>query len=102
MTTKKHPTQPVILDEHGTPRFQQNAIVRKLLDRCTDQGFSLNEIAVKYGNKAQGRADYDQLMQLIGYSTSGYGELSTSPTRTVASADLKARRLLWANNRKVS
>jgi len=37
--------------------------------------------------------DYTHLMQLIGYSVDGYGELSTSPPEKVACADVIAEKL---------
>jgi hypothetical protein len=68
----KHPIQPLAKDEHGTLRFQQNKIVRDLLDFATPRGFGLNEMA------ARGYSDDDrqQFAQLINYSLSGYGSLS--------------------------
>lgn len=42
-----------------------------MLDFCTQHGYSLNEIAIEFYNDE----DYIQLMQLIGYSVGGYGEL---------------------------
>ena len=67
----KHPMQPLAKDEHGTLRFQQNKIVRDLLEFATSRGFGLNEIAEReYSDE-----DRQQFAQLIGYSLSGYGEL---------------------------
>jgi hypothetical protein len=42
------------------------------------------------------REDYTQLMQLIGYSTSGFGELSRVSKKIVAAADVEAERLWTA------
>lgn len=88
MKKPPHPNQPIYLDEHGTPRFRQNSIVRFLLDAGP---FDLNQICVMPNLDTE---DYTQFMQLIGYSTSGYGELSTSPDDRVAWADAEAERLL--------
>lgn len=68
----KHPIQPLVTDSHGIIRFHKNQIVRDLLDHASQHGMSLNTIAcVNYSQE-----DRQQLAQLIGYSHSGYGELS--------------------------
>ncbi len=79
----KHPNQPIVLAEDGCIRFQKNEIVRKLLDFATARGYSLNEIAQEFYNSD----DYVQLMQLIGYSVSGFGDLSCAPKKLVRKAD---------------
>ena len=96
----KHPMQPIGFDgggnegqPYGIVRFKENKIVRFLLDAGP---FDLNQISCMEFN----REDYTQLMQLIGYSTSGYGELSTSPKKMVRKADAKAAKLWtkWVTN----
>ena len=63
------PMQPVIKDDRGVLRFRENAIVRHLLDHG---GIDLNKLALlKFS-----QADREQFAQLIGYSVSGYHELS--------------------------
>lgn len=87
MNTKdlEHPMQPIGWDETGKViRFKENKIVRMLLDTGK---LDLNDLAVMNARGMFGEGDYTQLMQLIGYSTSGYGELSTSPEELVAKAD---------------
>jgi hypothetical protein len=69
---EEEPMQPVGVDPHGVHRFLENRIVRDLLDKSSQVGFSLNEIAV--GNYSQ--AERRQVAQLIGYSVSGYSDLS--------------------------
>ncbi len=66
----EHPTQPLIVDEHGVLRFKANAIVQYLLDAGP---FDMNHLA-----KIRFFTDEDrvQFAQLIGYSRSGFGELS--------------------------
>ncbi|EPA0058723.1 hypothetical protein ACQYIJ_000657 [Enterobacter cloacae] len=71
-TTYKLPMQPLVIDSHGTLRFKENPIVRKLLDYATEHGYGLNEIA----RDELEAEDQMQLAQLIGYSLSGYGTLS--------------------------
>lgn len=91
MTDAKHPMQPVVLDEHGTPRFLENGIVRFLLDMGP---FDLNKLAVMRANGQFTNEDYTHLMQLIGYSVDGYAELSTSPEELIQRADVEAGKLL--------
>ena len=69
----KHPRQPTIIDKHGVKRFKENAIVSALLDAATDAKImDMNKIACMGFSKE----DRQQFAQLIGYSVSGYGELS--------------------------
>jgi hypothetical protein len=78
--------QPIVMVK-GVVRFKQNAIVRFLVDNYPP---TLNAIrAMPFP-----REDYVQLMQLIGYSVSGFGDLSTSPKKMVAEADRLAAALL--------
>lgn len=66
----KNPIQPLAKDAHGVQRFKENEIVRHLLD--THQTCSLNTLAlINFSNE-----DWQQFAQLIGYSLSGYSELS--------------------------
>ena len=65
----RHPIQPLYKDEQGVVRFKENAIVRYLLD---NGGIDLNAIAcVPFDQN-----DQEQFAQLIGYSLSGFSELS--------------------------
>ena len=60
------PMQPVYKDSHGRPRFKANNIVEFLAEG------RMNEIAVR----GFPQDDQEQLAQLIGYSLSGFSELS--------------------------
>ena len=67
----KHPIQP--LEDHGgIIRFKENKIVSHLLEHGRKTGCGLNELACMNFSKE----DHMQLAQLIGYSLSGYSELS--------------------------
>lgn len=68
----KHPIQPLLKDEHGTLRFKRNAIVDHLLHVGMNHGHDLNMIATMNFTTE----DRQQFAQLIGYSLSGYSELS--------------------------
>jgi hypothetical protein len=69
MTKLTNPDQPIHTDKHGHRRFKGNMIVRHLLD---NGGMNLNNLAtMDFSND-----DWMQFAQLIGYSVSGWGELS--------------------------
>lgn len=78
--------QPVVKAADGTIRFKENKIISDMLELCQKHGFGLNEIAMGDYEKD----DRSQLMQLIGYSVSGYGNLSYSRAKHVMRADEKA------------
>lgn len=83
----KHPMQPIVIDEHGTPRFKANPIVRYLLD---SGGIDLNKIAIMAGRGLFSDEDQMQLAQLIGYSVGGYGDLSYVSEESINEADAAA------------
>jgi len=65
----RHPDQNIYTDKHGTHRFEQNKIVRYLVDALPG---GLNSLAIMpFSNK-----DRRQLAQLIGYSIDGWADLS--------------------------
>lgn len=88
---RKHPIQNVYVDNKGVKRFVGNRIVRFLLDEYKP---GLNDISVRF---FENKDDYEQLMQLIGYSLSGFGDLCAKldeeekacKYRTLASAEMK-------------
>jgi hypothetical protein len=79
----KHPIQPLVTDKQGVLRFKANAIVRFLLDAGP---YDLNKLALMPFSDEDRR----QLAQLIGYSLSGYGELSYVSNSAYMAADQKA------------
>ena len=68
----KHPIQMLKEDDHGVVRFVDNPIVRYLLDNGP---FDMNHLAVAF-SAPEYREDAEQFAQLIGYSLSGFSELS--------------------------
>lgn len=68
----QHPLQPLVRDEHGVVRFKQNAIIDWLFR--TGQ-LDLNRIAIEVQQQGW-QEEAQQLVQLLGYSLSGYGDLS--------------------------
>ena len=84
MSKVKHPLQPLEYDSEGVLRFKKNAIVRFLLD---DGPNDMNRLAVM--NFSQ--EDREQFAQLIGYSLSGFSELSYVSDETYNRAAQQAR-----------
>lgn len=79
----KFPMQPIQLDARGVARFAKNRIVDDLLEFATTRGFGLNQIAL--GDYSDD--EHMQLAQVIGYSVSGYGDLSYASEESVQKAD---------------
>jgi hypothetical protein len=69
------PIQPIEEDANGVLRFKANALVKALLEHGQRTGLCMNDLAVCYRTESYAN-DWQQLAQLIGYSLSGYGELS--------------------------
>lgn len=81
----KHPLQPLEKDPYGVVRFKINTIVRHL---CTVYG--MNELA----RLEFPREDWEQFAQLLGYSVSGWGDLSYVSKERRAEADALAAQLV--------
>jgi hypothetical protein len=78
------PLQPLITDSHGVLRFKANAIVNHLLDSARQAGVAdMNKLAILPFSQE----DREQFAQLIGYSLSGFGELSYVSDDTYAAAE---------------
>ena len=77
------PTQPIEMADDGVVRFHKNAIVEYLCDWAGARGMSMNKLAVMtFSNE-----DRMQFAQLIGYSVSGFGDLSYANSEVVQQAD---------------
>lgn len=68
----KNPIQPIYETEEGTLRFKENKIVHFLLNVARRLDVDMNELATMDFSQD----DRQQFAQLIGYSVSGFGELS--------------------------
>lgn len=90
MSDVKHPMQPIVMDKHGVARFKENKIVTYLLDHGPNDMNSLAHVPFEQN-------DREQFAQLIGYSVSGYGDLSYASAESVAVAD---KMCLPENNNK--
>lgn len=78
--------QPIEVDARGVIRFRANAIIRDLV---RSGSIDLNKLAAAdYSDE-----DHMQLAQLIGYSVSGYGDLSYASKESVSRADRIAAKL---------
>ena len=86
----ENPMQPLYFDEHGTIRFKPNSIVQYLLEAG---GIDLNHLAYTGITQKWCNNDWEQFMQLIGYSVSGYGDLSEVRDHILEQADEMADKL---------
>jgi hypothetical protein len=76
---RRQPIQPLEKDSHGTLRFRENKIVNYLLKAG---GIDMNKLAdIDFPQE-----DREQFAELIGYSLSGFSELSYVPDETYAAA----------------
>lgn len=83
----KHPMQKITIDKSGTARFVENKIVRTLLDTGP---LDMNRLAMlEFSDE-----DREQFAQLIGYSVSGFGELSYVSDRAYNKAEAIVRDLV--------
>lgn len=88
--------QPIAIAADGCTRFSENRIVSRLLTVAQEHGYGLHEIAIAIA-AAEGKfeqAEVEQLTQLIGYSVSGFCDLSTSKGYSKRAAWAKAQRLI--------
>ena len=93
----KLPTQPLYYDRHGTTRFRENALVRFLLDEAREgRQCDLNRLA----EMEFPREDRVQFAQLIGYSLSGFGELSYVSNVAYARAEREGKVPVRGKKRK--
>lgn len=76
----KHPMQPIVWASDGCIRFKRNNIIDYLFNSGK---LNLNEIATMDFP----REDHIQIAQLLGYSVSGFGDLSYVPRKMVAECD---------------
>jgi hypothetical protein len=79
-----HPMQPIELDSHGVYRFRENEIVSYLI---RNSNLGLNELVILHHQRPFHVKDWEQLLQLIGYSVSGYGDYLQNDLVTQDSVD---------------
>lgn len=86
----KHPMQPLVRDPKGVVRFKKNPIVDHLLEHG---GLNLNNLMLAGHALGFTKDDWTQFAQLIGYSVSGFGELSYVDKKAQREADRLASQL---------
>lgn len=79
--------QEISYNDKGVIRFKTNHVIRELLKSST---LDLNDIACMDFSVE----DMEQFYQLLGYSVSGYGDVSFVRDETIARADRIADKLL--------
>ena len=79
---QKLPRQPIHIDKRGVARFKANPLVRYLLN---EGPFDMNHLALLPNISDE---EQSQFAQLIGYSVSGFGDLSYALPEIVEEADL--------------
>jgi len=89
----QHPMQPIYFAKDDVIRFKSNAIVRRLID---EKIISLNDIVPWVMTGEVPVEDAEQFWQLLGYSVSGYGDLSFVRPEIISAADGKADEILRA------
>lgn len=95
----KNPIQPLAKDAQGVLRFKENAIVRHLLDWARERGMDLNKLA----RMDFTQDDREQFAQLIGYSLSGFSELSyVSDATYTAASQMEADPNLTAQESRIA
>jgi hypothetical protein len=92
----KHPRQPIGLDTEHVARFKTNKLIRWMLKQGEEgKKFDLNTIGrVAASGREFSWDDCVQVWQQLGYSVSGFGELSFVPKDEVDACDRIAEELL--------
>lgn len=86
--------QPIVKASDGVIRFQANRLVEHFVNMASEgKKFDLNDAAILAHQEGISRAEQMQLAQLIGYSVSGFGDLSYADRDTIRRADRKAAAL---------
>ena len=90
---RKQPTQPMVVDERGVVCFQSNKVIEWLFEAGK---LDLIELAVAAAKNPAGfpRADRMQVAQMLGYSVSGFGDLSYVPRDVAGEMDAAAAEVL--------
>jgi len=72
-----------IIVKDGIQRFEENLLVSALIDNFKYEGSTgLNALSLYYQINNVDEKHYEQITQLIGYSVSGFGGLSTTSDET--------------------
>ncbi len=94
---KRHPVQPIVWDGNVV-RFKRNNLVSHLLDSSSfDLNFWCRRVRC-YGENS--KADYEQLMQLIGYSVSGAADIPEVSNRVLNIAQAQVDAMVAERDKK--
>lgn len=94
----KYKMQPIVFDKNGTARFAENRIITKLLDVARTTGYDINSLHMDAQEGKFSIEEIEQFNQLIGYSVSGFGEISCHRALTIKNADKKVEKLVAETN----
>jgi hypothetical protein len=87
-----HPMQPVVLTRDGIIRFKANEVVTALFNHAQNTGLNMCDMRLRFTQC--NNEDWSQFAQLIGYSVSGYGDLSYADDEIIHWADKCANEIL--------
>ena len=91
---KSFPMQPIVKAKDGVIRFQENRIVSAFYEAASaGKHLDLNGVAIMAAHGEFTEAEQMQFAQLIGYSVSGFGDLSYVDRGVLRRADRKASTL---------
>lgn len=92
--------QPIVLikneqnSPNGVARFMENRLVSAFVDAASNgRRYDLNQAAIDAAHGKYTDAEQMQLAQLIGYSVSGFGDLSYADKGVVRRSDRKVEKL---------
>lgn len=92
---KNHPMQPVVIAKDKIICFKENPIIQWMLDMGREgKRFDLNTIAIVSSGLGWKKEDHMQIAQMLGYSVSGYGDLSYASKKSIQEADALADKLI--------
>lgn len=95
----RFPDQPMHVDADGVVRFIKNRAVCELYERSLAAGYGLHELAKDAARGNYTKDELSQLAQLLGYSVSGFGDLSYADPEDVARLDEQAAEVYEAYER---
>lgn len=84
-----HPMQEVHIAADKVARFRANRIVAAVYEHAAQHGLDLNKLAIMGFSDE----DHNQFAQLLGWSVSGFGDLSYADPELVEKADALAAQL---------
>lgn len=100
MKRQEQPMQPIAFTKDGVIRFRKNMVLCFLLEEAREgRKCDLNRIAQQRFSANWPADDVEQFWQMLGYSVSGYGDLSFVRRSTIKKADEIADKLIASRKR---